>query len=82
MSVTTWDAATTAAVRAELVNQLWDGYEPDSPEDAAELVQQLRHLDGVTLVERLAQALLYTTDDKNEGTDAFLNKRPPQFRGR
>ena len=42
MSVTTWDAATTAAVRAELVNQLWDGYEPDSPEDAAELVQQLK----------------------------------------
>lgn len=34
------------------------------------------------VVERLAQALLYTTDDKNEGTDAFLNKRPPQFKGR
>lgn len=34
------------------------------------------------VVERLAQALLYTTDDKNEGTDAFLNKRPPQFMGR
>ena len=34
------------------------------------------------VVERLAQALLYTTDDKNEGTDAFLSKRPPQFTGR
>lgn len=34
------------------------------------------------VVERLAQALLYTTEDKNEGTDAFLDKRPPQFRGR
>jgi enoyl-CoA hydratase/carnithine racemase len=34
------------------------------------------------VVERLAQALLYTTDDKNEGADAFLAKRRPQFRGR
>ena len=29
------------------------------------------------VVERLAQALLYTTDDKNEGADAFLAKRRP-----
>jgi len=34
------------------------------------------------VVERLAQALLYTTDDKNEGADAFLAKRRPVFRGR
>jgi len=34
------------------------------------------------VVERLAQALLYTTEDKTEGTEAFLNKRPPQFKGR
>ena len=34
------------------------------------------------VVERLAQALLYTTDDKNEGADAFLAKRRPQFQGR
>ena len=34
------------------------------------------------VVERLAQALLYTTDDKTEGADAFLAKRRPQFQGR
>src|SRR6185312_9661524 len=34
------------------------------------------------VVERLAQALLYTTDDKAEGTEAFLAKRPPVFKGR
>jgi enoyl-CoA hydratase/carnithine racemase len=33
------------------------------------------------VVERLAQALLYTTGDKQEGTAAFLEKRPPVFRG-
>ncbi|MDQ8705659.1 enoyl-CoA hydratase-related protein [Streptomyces sp. LHD-70] len=34
------------------------------------------------VIERLAQALLYTSDDKREGTEAFLAKRPPVFRGR
>ena len=34
------------------------------------------------VVERLAQALLYTTDDKAEGADAFLAKRRPVFEGR
>ncbi len=34
------------------------------------------------VVERLAQALLYTTDDKNEGADAFLAKRRPVFKGK
>jgi len=34
------------------------------------------------VVERLAQALLYTTDDKAEGADAFLAKRRPVFQGR
>jgi enoyl-CoA hydratase/carnithine racemase len=33
------------------------------------------------VVERLAQALLYTTADKQEGTAAFLAKRTPVFRG-
>ncbi|MDR7328384.1 enoyl-CoA hydratase/isomerase family protein [Corynebacterium guangdongense] len=34
------------------------------------------------LIERLAQTLLYTTDDKAEGAAAFLEKRPPSFRGK
>lgn len=34
------------------------------------------------LLERLAQTLLYTTEDKAEGADAFLSKRSPDFRGR
>ena len=34
------------------------------------------------VVERLAQALLFTTADKVEGTAAFLEKRPPAFEGR
>jgi 1,4-dihydroxy-2-naphthoyl-CoA synthase len=33
------------------------------------------------VIERLAQALLYTTDDKREGATAFLEKRPADFRG-
>ena len=34
------------------------------------------------VVERLAQALLYTTEDKREGAAAFLDKRAPAFEGR
>jgi enoyl-CoA hydratase/carnithine racemase len=34
------------------------------------------------LIERLAQTVLYQTDDKVEGTNAFLEKRPAQFMGR
>ncbi|HRO31356.1 MULTISPECIES: enoyl-CoA hydratase/isomerase family protein [Micrococcaceae] len=34
------------------------------------------------LLERLAQTLLYTTEDKAEGATAFLDKRTPEFRGR
>ncbi|MGW4527335.1 enoyl-CoA hydratase/isomerase family protein [Amycolatopsis sp. NPDC004378] len=33
------------------------------------------------VVERLAQAVLYTTDDKHEGAAAFLAKRPARFTG-
>jgi enoyl-CoA hydratase len=34
------------------------------------------------MVEKLSQAVLMSTEDKVEGTSAFLEKRPPRFRGR
>lgn len=34
------------------------------------------------LLERLAQSLLYSTEDKREGAEAFINKRPAEFAGR
>lgn len=34
------------------------------------------------VVEKLAQAVLFTSEDKQEGTTAFLDKREPQFRGK
>ena len=34
------------------------------------------------VVERLAQAVLFTTEDKEEGTSAFIEKREPDFKGR
>jgi enoyl-CoA hydratase len=34
------------------------------------------------LIERLAQAVLFTSEDKREGTSAFLEKREPEFEGR
>ena len=34
------------------------------------------------VVEQLAQSLLYTTEDKREGAEAFLAKRAPQWSGR
>ena len=34
------------------------------------------------VIERLAQAVLYETADKAEGVDAFLGKRPAEFKGR
>ncbi len=34
------------------------------------------------LIERLAQTVLYTTQDKSEGASAFLDKRDPQWSGR
>ena len=34
------------------------------------------------VVEQLAQSLLYTTDDKREGAESFLDKRTPEWSGR
>jgi enoyl-CoA hydratase/carnithine racemase len=34
------------------------------------------------VVEQLAQSLLYTTDDKREGAEAFLARRAPEWSGR
>ncbi|MFK9118203.1 enoyl-CoA hydratase/isomerase family protein [Peribacillus frigoritolerans] len=34
------------------------------------------------MFEKLAQAVLFSTEDKKEGTTAFLEKRKPQFQGK
>ena len=39
-------------------------------------------LDSGLLIETLAQAICYSSDDKAEGTAAFLEKRKPKFSGR
>jgi enoyl-CoA hydratase len=39
-------------------------------------------MDSGLLIETLAQALCYSSDDKAEGTTAFLEKRKPKFTGR
>ncbi|NUR55961.1 MAG: enoyl-CoA hydratase/isomerase family protein [Acidobacteria bacterium] len=39
-------------------------------------------LDSGLLIETLAQAICYASDDKLEGTSAFLEKRTPRFTGR
>jgi enoyl-CoA hydratase len=39
-------------------------------------------LDSGLLIETLAQAICYASDDKQEGTTAFLEKRKPRFSGR
>ena len=39
-------------------------------------------MDSGLLIETLAQALCYSSDDKLEGTSAFLEKRKPRFTGK
>jgi enoyl-CoA hydratase len=39
-------------------------------------------LDSGLLIETLAQAICYSSEDKVEGTSAFLEKRKPKFTGR
>lgn len=39
-------------------------------------------LESGLLVETLAQAICFQSEDKQEGTSAFLEKRPPTFTGR
>ena len=39
-------------------------------------------LDSGLLIETLAQSICYNSDDKQEGTTAFLEKRKPKFTGR
>jgi len=38
-------------------------------------------LDSGLLIETLAQGLCYSSEDKAEGTTAFLEKRKPKFTG-
>lgn len=39
-------------------------------------------MDTALVIENLAQAVLYGTNDKKEGTQAFLEKRTAAFSGK
>jgi enoyl-CoA hydratase len=39
-------------------------------------------LDGALLLERKAFQILFDSQDQKEGMRAFLEKRPPEYRGR
>ncbi|WP_018922663.1 enoyl-CoA hydratase/isomerase family protein [Salsuginibacillus kocurii] len=39
-------------------------------------------LNTALMIEKLSQAVLFSSEDKNEGTKAFLEKRKPQFTGK
>lgn len=39
-------------------------------------------MDSALVIEKLAQAVLFGSEDKNEGTQAFLEKRKPCYKGR
>ena len=38
-------------------------------------------METALMIEKLAQAVLFGSDDKNEGTQAFLEKRKAHFTG-
>ncbi len=39
-------------------------------------------LNSGLFIERLAQTVLFSTEDRHEGLSAFLEKRPPKFKGK
>jgi enoyl-CoA hydratase/carnithine racemase len=59
------------------------GFAPFVPHFMKVMVQQ--GLEGSSVaalaMEKFAQSALLQTDDKQEGIDAFLNKRVPNFKG-
>ena len=60
------------------------GYAPFVPHFMKIMVQQgLEGSSAAALaMEKFAQSALLQTEDKQEGIDAFINKRSPRFKGR